>query len=61
MKKKNDPRYKIDHSRKVYVYRNLHKTCWSIKQDGLVKAHCETIQLKDCEFRVGKKGRERVI
>ena len=61
MTKPTDPRYRIDFSRSVYVYRNLHKACWSIKQDGLVKAHADTVRLSDCEFRVGEKGRLRVI
>ena len=32
-------------SRKVFVYKNLHKDCWSIKQDGLVKAHTTDLDL----------------
>ena len=39
--KQEDPRYKLDLSKKVFVYKNLHKDCWSIKQDGLVKAHSD--------------------
>ena len=54
-------RYKIDESRKVYVYKNLHKDCYSVKQDGLVKLHTHNICLWDASFRVGKKGRERVL
>ena len=38
---KNDSRYNIDYDRKVFVYKNLHKDCWSIRQDGLVKAHSD--------------------
>ena len=59
--KQLDPRYKIDESRKVFVYKNLHKDCWSIKQDGLVKAHTTDLCLFDCSFRVNKKGREKVL
>lgn len=58
--KPNDPRYKIDESRSVEVYRNLHKQCYSIKQDGLVKAHADHITLKECTFHVNEKGRDRV-
>ena len=43
--KQEDPRYKIDTTRKVFVYKNLHKDCWSIKQDGLVKAHANDVTL----------------
>ena len=57
----DDDRYKIDKSRKVYVYKNLHKDCYSVKQDGLVKLHTHNICLWDASFRVGKKGRERVL
>ena len=56
-----DPRYKLDDSRRVYVYRNLHKACWSVRQDNLVKMHTETLVLFDCQFRVAKKGREKVL
>lgn len=58
--KPNDPRYKIDESRPVEVYRNLHKKCYSIKQDGLVKAHAQQLKLNDCTFHVNEKGRNRV-
>ena len=50
----------IDLSRPVQVYRNLHKGMWSVRQDGKVKAHLPRLILKDVEFRVGAKGRERV-
>ena len=56
-----DKRYHIDTARKVFVYKNLHKDCWSVKQDGLVKAHATEIELWDCAFRVNKAGRERVL
>ena len=56
-----DPRYNIDHARKVFVYKNLHKGCWSIKQDGLVKMHITDLCMYDCSFRVNKKGREKVL
>ena len=56
-----DKRYHIDTSRKVFVYKNLHKDCWSVKQDGLVKAHTKSINLWDCSFRVNAKGRAKVL
>ena len=61
LRKPKDKRYKIDHERKVRVYKNLHKDCYSIKQDGLVKAHATELYLFDCAFQVNKKGRERVL
>jgi len=57
----DDPRYKIDYSKKVFVYKNLHKDCWSIKQDGLVKAHTEEVRMWDCAFQVNAKGRQKVL
>jgi hypothetical protein len=59
--KQDDKRYKIDYSKYVKVYRNLHKGCWSIRQNGLVKAHADKINLFDCKFLVNKKGRLKVI
>ena len=56
-----DGRYRIDEDRRVYVYRNLHKGCWSVRQDGLIKLHTDHICLFDCQFRVGQKGREKVL
>ncbi len=58
---KEDPRYEIDFSRFVFVYKNLHKDCWSVKQDGLVKAHATELDLWDCHFQVNQAGRERVL
>ena len=57
----DDPRYEIDYSKKVFVYKNLHKDCWSIKQDGLVKAHAEEVRMWDCAFQVNAKGRQKVL
>ena len=58
---KKDKRYDIDFSRKVFVYKNLHKDCWSVKQDGLVKAHADKLEMWDCSFQVNQKGRDKVI
>ena len=48
---------------KVFVYYNLHKHVWSIKnrKTGLVIAHANTVQLVDVEFKVSEAGRQRVI
>jgi len=59
--KQNDKRYKIDYTKPVKVYRNLHKGCWSVKQNGLVKAHSDDITLFDCEFLVNQNNRLKVI
>ena len=50
----------IDADKRVYVYWNLHRKLWSVKQGGKVKGHTASICLKDCRFLVGKAGQERV-
>ena len=51
----------IDWDRRVYVYRNLHKNCWSVRQDGLIVQHTKAVSLKDVRFLVGQTGRKRVL
>lgn len=52
---------------RVYVYLNIRTKAFSIvslegETKGLVVASAKQLSLKgDCEFRVGKKGRERVL
>jgi len=48
---------------KVEVYRNLHKNCWSIRDNktGRVIRHSNNISLKDAELVVRKSGREKVL
>jgi len=55
-----DSRYELDEEREVFVYKNLHKNCWSIKQDGLVKAHTTELNLYNCAFKISKAGQDRV-
>ena len=50
----------IDGRRKVRVYRNLHKECYSVKQDGLVKCHADQVTLQEVKFIVSKVGQKRV-
>ena len=50
----------IDPTKKVRVYRNLHKDCFSVKQDGLVRCHADHVTLQDCKFIVSKAGQKRV-
>ena len=58
---KDDYRYAIDINKKVFVYRNLHKNCWSVRQNGLVKIHTPWIRLGVCKFKVNEGGRQRVL
>ena len=50
----------IDPTKKIRVYRNLHKKCYSVKQGGLVRCHTDHITLRDCKFIVSKAGQKRV-
>lgn len=51
---------------KVFVYRNLHKDCWSVKalegiDRGRVIAHMKEVTLWNCKFKVSEAGRQRVL
>lgn len=51
---------------KVFVYKNLHKGCFSVKaMEGLMKgrvvAHVDSIRLTDCQLKVSQAGRARVL
>ena len=59
--KQHDPRYHLDFNRPFDVYRNLHQNCWSIRQDGLVKAHADIAHLDKPSFVVRNKARLKVI
>lgn len=52
---------KIDMSKQVLIYKNLHNGLFSVKQNGLVVAHVESIVLKNGFFDVNQAGRNRVI
>ena len=45
---------------KAFVYRNLHKKCWSIRHEGKVIAHAPRVFLWDGEFQVSEFGNARV-
>lgn len=51
----------IDLTKKVKIYWNLNKSCWSIKQGNRVAGYANNILLKDCKFTVSEKGRLRVV
>lgn len=48
-------------SKRVYCYKNLHKSLWSVRQNGKVICHCPKIFLKNVRFLVAKAGRQRVL
>jgi hypothetical protein len=47
---------------RVFVYRNLHKKCYSVRCEKTkrVIAHVDKIQLINCLFKVSRAGRDRV-
>ena len=52
---------KIELNTKTFVYRNLHTGNYSVKQNGLVVAHVDSIILNNCSFKVSEKLRQKVI
>ena len=50
----------IDPAKPVYVYRNLHKKCLSVRQGGIVRCHAKNVVLKDCDFIVWIAGQTKV-
>ena len=50
----------IDPSKKVRVYRNLHNNCFSVKQNGIVRCHADSVALHECKFIISKAGQKRV-
>jgi hypothetical protein len=60
VQKSNEIAFFIDVTKKVRVYRNLHKKCFSVKQNNLVLVHTDHVTLRDCKFIVSKAGQKRV-
>ena len=48
---------------RVFVYFNLHKKLWSIKdlKTGKVIGRIDSVYLQDCEMKVSQAGRKRVL
>lgn len=48
---------------RVFVYRNLHKKCYSVKcmKTKKVIAHVDSIELIGAVFKVSESGRQRVL
>lgn len=51
----------IDPSKPVKVYKNLHRGCMSVQQDGIVRCHADNVVVKNAMFKVSEAGRQRVI
>ena len=52
---------KINPDKGVRVYRNLHKGCYSVQQEGIVVAHLDELELSDCSFIVSQAGRNKCL
>jgi hypothetical protein len=44
-----------------YVYRNLHRKCWSVRLRGKVVAHENAVWIMEAQFKVSEPGRQRVL
>lgn len=44
---------------RVHVYWNIHEDCLSVRKDGLVVMHTDSVVLDDCSFRVQPAGLEK--
>ncbi len=51
----------IDQQRPVRVFKNWKLGCYSIMQDGRLKASARQVRLADVEFRVRESGRRRML
>ena len=50
----------VDPNRRVQVYKNLHKNVYSVRQDGIVKFHSDSVWLKDVRYNVSQAGNAKV-
>jgi len=51
----------IDPNKRVYVYFNLHRNVFSIRQSNRVKRHVKQLCLKDVRYLVQPAGRSKVL
>jgi len=51
----------IDPNKRVYVYFNLHRKCFSIRQGTRVVEHANRVCLKDVKYLVQPAGRKKVL
>jgi len=47
--------------RRVRIYRNLRRHCYSVQLGGKVVAHCRRVFVRDAVFKVSEAGRQRVL
>lgn len=46
---------------KYYIYRNLHKNCFSVRYKGKVIEHLDELYAYDVTFKVNEAGRQKVL
>ena len=51
----------IDRNKRVYVYINLHRKCFSVRQGTRVVEHTNQVCLKDVRYMVQPAGRAKVL
>ena len=51
----------IDRNKRVYVYFNLHRKCFSVRQGTRVVEHTNQVCLKDVRYMVQPAGRAKVL
>ena len=51
----------IDPNKRVYVYFNLHRKCFSVRQGTRVVEHANRVCLKDVKYLVQPAGRKTVL
>ena len=51
----------IDYGAPVRVFKNLKHGCYSIMQNGAVRASARQVRLHDVEFRIRESGRQRML
>jgi len=51
----------IDYERPVRVFKNWKHNCYTIMQDGVVRASARQVHLRDVQFLVRESGRRRML
>jgi len=61
MNKHSQEPNKINLQKKVRIYWNSKKSCWSLKQGSKVVGYANNVLLKDAKFSVSENGRLKVL
>lgn len=62
-KKRKKPSKTVKKRKKVQVYKNLNKDCYSVRdaKEKRVTGHANAVVLKNASFKVSEAGRQRVL